>query len=198
MSYYVDALWFGSLSYADVFWKTLRLQSVVFSAFAGATFLILYGSFLAMKRAYLQNLPSGHTIFIGGHPLKLPIGSILRILGSGVSLLIAAVTGAAMMVEWPAIALYWYAPRSSGGVVDPIFGKPLNFYLFTLPVWQLVSGWLLTLAVMVCVLAVFFIVITGGARALAGSRGIYIPVPWRGLSIGFAFSASAIRLCEAR
>jgi uncharacterized protein len=65
-----------------VFWKTLRLQSVVFSAFAGATFLILYGSFLAMKRAYLQNLPSGHTIFVGGHPLKLPVGSILRILGA--------------------------------------------------------------------------------------------------------------------
>ena len=187
LSYYVDALWFGSLGYADVFWKTLRLQSVVFSAFTGATFLILYGSFLAMKRAYLQNMPSGHTIFIGGQELKLPVGSILRILGGGASLLIAAVTGAAMMVEWPALALFWYAPRSSGGVVDPIFGKPLNFYLFTLPVWQLVCGWLLALAVMVCVLAVFFILITGGARALAGSRGIYIPVPWRGLSIGFAF-----------
>ena len=39
----------------------------------------------------------------------------------------------------------------------------------------------------VCVLAVFFILITGGARALAGSRGVYIPVPWRGLSIAFAF-----------
>jgi uncharacterized membrane protein (UPF0182 family) len=187
LSYYVDALWFGSLGYADVFWKTLRLQSVVFSAFTGATFLILYGSFLAMKRAYLQNMPSGQTIFIGGQELKLPVGSILRILGGGASLLIAAITGAAMMVEWPALALFWYAPRSAGGVADPIFGKPLNFYLFTLPVWQLVSGWLLTLAVMVCVLAVFFILITGGARALAGSRGIYIPVPWRGLSIGFAF-----------
>jgi uncharacterized membrane protein (UPF0182 family) len=187
LSFYVDALWFGSLGYRDVFWKTLRLQSAVFSAFVGATFLILYGSFLAMKRAYLQHLPSGHTIFVGGQPLKLPVDSILRFLGVGVSLLIAAVTGAAMMVEWPALALYWYAPQNSGGVVDPIFGKPLNFYLFTLPVWQLVSGWLLALAVMVCVLAVFFILITGGARALAGSRGVYIPVPWRGLSIAFAF-----------
>ncbi|MGB9104483.1 MAG: UPF0182 family protein [Terriglobales bacterium] len=187
LSYYVDALWFGSLGFGDVFWKTLRLQSVVFTAFAAATFLILYGSFLAMKRAYLHHLPSGHTIFVGGQPLKLPVGPILRILGGGVSLLIAAVTGAAMMVEWPALALYWYAPRSSGGVVDPIFGKPLNFYLFTLPVWQLVSGWLLALAVMVGVLAVFFIVITGGARALAGSQGTYIPVPWRGLSIALAF-----------
>ena len=187
LSYYVDALWFGSLGFGEVFWKTLRLQSVVFTSFTAATFLILYGSFLAMKRAYLHHLPSGHTILVGDQELKLPVGPILRILGGGVSLLIAFVTGAAMMVEWPALALYWYTPPSSGGVVDPIFGKPLNFYLFTLPVWQLVTGWLLALAVMVCVLAVFFIVITGGARALAGSLGTYIPVPWRGLSIAFAF-----------
>ena len=31
---------------------------------------------------------------------------------------------------------------------DPIFGRPLNFYLFTLPAWQLIVGWLLTLAVL--------------------------------------------------
>ena len=75
----------------------------------------------------------------------------------------------------------------SGGIVDPIFGKPLNFYLFTLPAWQLIAGWLLTLAVITCVLAVFFILITGGTRALAGSRRSYVPLPWRGFSITFAF-----------
>ncbi|MGZ4836571.1 MAG: UPF0182 family membrane protein [Terriglobales bacterium] len=187
LSYYVDALWFGSLGYADVFWKSLRLQSAVFISFAVATFLILYGSFLAMKRSYLQHLPSGHTIYIGGQPVKLPVDSILRLLGVGVSLAIAAITAAALMLEWPGLALYWYAPPSPGGFVDPILHKPLNFYLFSLPVWQLVSGWLFAMAVIVCLLAVFFVVITGGARALEGKQGIYIPVPWRGLSIAFAF-----------
>jgi len=46
------------------------------------------------------------------------------------------------MVEWPTLALFWYAPRGMGDVVDPIFGKPLNFFLFTLPAWQLIAGWL--------------------------------------------------------
>ncbi|MBZ5629201.1 MAG: UPF0182 family protein, partial [Acidobacteriia bacterium] len=186
LSYYVDALWFGSLGYGEVFWKTLRVESAVFTAFAAATFLILYGSFLAMKRAHLDGLPSGHTILVGGQPLKLPVDTVLRFVALAVALVIAVVTGASMMLEWPAFALYWYAPGASGGVVDPIFGKPLNFYLFTLPVWQLVSGWLLALAVIGCALAAFFLLITGGARVLAGSRGAYIPVPWRALSIGFA------------
>jgi len=187
LSYYVDVLWFESLGYGDVFWKTLGLQWGIFAAFAAATFLILYGSFLALKRAHLPNLPSGHTILIGGQPLKLPVEPVLRLVALGLSLVIAAATGAGMMLEWPTIALFWSAPPAAGGFVDSIFGKPLNFFLFTLPGWQLVVGWLLTLAVMTCVLAVFFILITGGTRAFAGRSRTYATLPWRGLSITFAF-----------
>ena len=189
LSYYVDVLWFGSLGYGDVFWKTLSLEWGIFAAFAAATFLILYGSFLALKRAHLPELPSGHTIVIGGQPLKLPVEPVLRLIALGISLVIAAAAGAGMMVEWPTFALFWYAPRSTGGVsvFDPIFGKSLNFFLFTLPAWQLIAGWLLALAVIACILAAFFILITGGSRVLSGHLSRYVALPWRGLSITFAF-----------
>src|SRR5438477_9131030 len=49
LSYYVDALWFASLGFAEVFWKTLNLQAAIFALFAGLTFAALYGSFLAFK-----------------------------------------------------------------------------------------------------------------------------------------------------
>jgi uncharacterized membrane protein (UPF0182 family) len=185
LSYYVDVLWFESLGYGGVFWKTLSLQWGVFAAFAAATFLILYGSFLALKRAHLPDLPSGHTIFIGQQPVRLPVEPVLRLIALGVSLVIAAVTGAGMLVEWPTLALFWYAPESTGGV-DPIFGKPLKFFLFTLPAWQLITGWLLTLAVITCALAVLFIFISGGASVLARRRS-FVTLPWRGFSITFAF-----------
>jgi uncharacterized protein len=187
LSYYVEALWFGSLGYGEVFRKTLGLQWAVFAIFFAATFLILYGWFLALRRAYRDDLPSGSTIFIGGQPLRLPVESILRLSGLLVSLAVAVITGASIMTDWPALALYRYAPRSTGGVVDPIFGKPINFYLFTLPAWQLVTGWLLTLAVIACLIAVFFVFITGSTRVLAGRRSSYIRLPWRGFSIAFAF-----------
>src|SRR5258708_5148653 len=187
LSYYVDVLWFGSLGYQDVLWKTLSLQWGIFTAFAAATFLILFGSFLALKRAHLSDLPSGHTIFIGGQPLKLPVEAVLRLSALGLSLLIAGVTGAGMMMEWPTIALFWNAPRSVAAFVDPVFGKPLNFFLFALPGWQLLVGWLLTLAVMICVLAVLFILITRGTRAFGGRSRSYVTLPWHGLSITFAF-----------
>jgi hypothetical protein len=168
LSYYVDVLWFGSLGYGDVFWKTIRLQSGIFTAFAAATFLILYGSFLVLKRAHLPDLPSGQTIFVGGQPLRLPVEPILRLIAFVISLTIAIATGASMIAEWPTLALFWYAPHAIGSIADPIFGRPLNFFLFTLPAWQLLVGWLLTLAVITCLLAILFIIIAGGAGALAG------------------------------
>jgi len=186
LSYYVDGLWFGSLGYADVFWKTLGMQWGIFAAFALATFVVLYGSFLALKRAHLPDLPDGHTIFIGRQPVKLPVEPVLRLIALALAVVVALITGAGMSVEWPTLALFWYAPHATGSVVDPIFGKPLNFFLFTLPAWQLISGWLLTLAVITCAVAGFFILVTGGSRVLA-RRSSYVILPWRGFSIAFAF-----------
>jgi len=187
LSYYVDGLWFGSLGYRDVFRKTLILQWAVFAAFFAGTFLFLFGWFLALRRACQSDLPDDHRIVIGGQPLKLPVTDILRLLGPVVSLVIAVVTGASVMMEWPTFALYWYAPRTIGGAVDPIFGKAISFYLFTLPGWQFFTGWLLTLATITCVIAVFFIFITGGTRILTRRQGKSSSLSWRGFSIAFAF-----------
>jgi uncharacterized membrane protein (UPF0182 family) len=187
LSYYMDVLWFGSLGYGSVFWKTLDLQWWIFAAFASATFILLYGSFLALKRSHLPDLPNAHTIFIGGQPLKLPVEPVMRVITLFASLAIAGASGASMASEWPTLALFWYAPRVTGGVVDPIFGKPLNFFLFTLPAWQLITGWLLALACITCVVALFYILITGGTRALDRRRSWDIRLSWRGFSTTFAF-----------
>ena len=194
ISYYVEALWFGSLGYGDVFRKTLSLQWGIFAAAFGITFLALYGWYSALRRAYQPDLLGGGTIFIGGQPVKLPVERILRLIALVLSLLIGAATGAGLAAEWTTFALYWYAPSASGGLVDPIFGKPLHFYLFTLPAWQVLAGWLLFLAVIACVVAVFFVLMTGGARVFAGRKGVSIPLPWRGFSIAFAFLLLAIAL----
>src|SRR3984893_6063724 len=186
LSYYVDALWFGSLGYAEVFRKTISLQWLVFAAFFAATFLILYGWFLGLWRAYQPHLLGGGAILVGGRPLRLPVERMLRPVGLVVTLGIAFVTGTNMMLEWSTFALYWYAAQANG-IVDPIFGRPLNFYLVTLPAWQFITGWLLTMAVIACLVAIFFIFITGSVPALERRGGRDLPLPWRGFSIAFAF-----------
>ena len=187
LSYWVDLLWFRSLGYGDVFWKSTGLQIADFVVVAGATFLILYGAFSAIRRSHEADLPRAHAIVIAGQPITLSVQPALRILALCISVVIACVTGLRLMADWPTLALFWYAPHASGSVADPIFGKPLNFFLFTLPAWQLVDTWLLTLAVAICGVAVLFLIITSGARSLAKRQITFGPSPWRGLSITVAF-----------
>jgi hypothetical protein len=194
VSYWVDLLWFGALGYASVFWKSFGLEWGTFAAFAALTFVILLGSFLALHHSHAADLPDTHTILFGGRPFELPLKKFLRTIAVVVTLAISIVTGFAMESQWPALALYWYAPHAAS-VTDPIFGRPLGFYLFTLPAWQLIAGWFLTLAVIIGVLAVLFLIAAGGGRALGGRFGSPASLPWRGVSIaaGFLLFALAIR-----
>ena len=187
LSYWVDLLWFRSLGYGDVFWTTWGLQCEIFAIFAVATFLILLGAFLALKRAHQADLPSDHEIVIAGQPVNLSVEPALRIVAFCVALLVAGVTGTTMMGEWPTLALFWYASPNAGSAADPIFGKPIDFFLFTLPACHLIVDWLLTLSVIAAALAVLFLLVTSGARALDKRRSIYGSSPWRGLSITTSF-----------
>jgi uncharacterized membrane protein (UPF0182 family) len=188
LSYYVDALWFDSLGYAAVFWKTLNLQAGIFSGFTLVTFLLLYLSFVAIKPPRLGEL-TGFPILINGQPIRLPVEPVLRLIALAGAALIAIVTGLSMTAEWPTLALYWVGSAAGGApasAVDPIFERPITFYLFTLPAWQLLVGWLMTLAIIVCGVALFFIVVTGGTRILTRGRSDNGIGAWRGLSIAFA------------
>jgi uncharacterized membrane protein (UPF0182 family) len=187
LSYWVDLLWFESLGYGDVFWKARGLQWGIFAAFAVLTFLILFGIFSALKRGHRDDLPSDHTVFIAGQEVKLSLKPVLRIISIGGSLIVAVITGGTMAAQWQTLALWWYAPQTAGSMSDPIFGRPLGFYLFTLPAWQLIVGWLMTLSVIACLLAAVFLVVAGGSRALTGDRRSLSELPWRGLSIAVAF-----------
>jgi uncharacterized membrane protein (UPF0182 family) len=184
LSYYVDALWFDSLGYSSVFWTTLNIQGIVFTVFALLTFGAVYGSYVLLKPARLGEL-SGLPLLINGQPLKLPVEPVLQLIALALAAVIALATGASMTSEWPTFALYWYGPTSSP-LVDPIFERPLPFYFFTLPVWQLLTSWLLTVSLVVGAIAIFFVVVSSGPGLLVGRRNEESAAAWRGLSVAFA------------
>jgi uncharacterized membrane protein (UPF0182 family) len=191
ISYYVEALWFASLGYADVFWTSLNLQTLVFAGFAATTFLVLFGAFLALKPAHFGERGIGDVLVINGQPVSLPVGPVLRAIASVLSLVAALATGAAMMANWPVFALWWYGGRSGspaamagGQSMDPVFGRPIAFYFFTLPAWELISGWLLVLTVLSCATAAFFLLVGGGLRRLRFGRGADPTL--RGVSLAWA------------
>ncbi len=186
LSWWVDLLWFRSLGFAEVFWRTLKLEWGVFWIFTVATFVIVYGAYLALKWLHKADLPASHTIVLGGRPIDIPIGGALHVAAGVVSLLIALIAGAAMKGSWPTLALWRYAPRGASAVMDPIFSRPLHFYLFTLPAWDLVAGWLLAMAVIVLIIAALYLMVAGGSSAIGSGWG-GMRLPWRGVSVALGF-----------
>ncbi len=185
LSYWVDSLWFGSLGYGAVYWKSLGLQALVFVVFSSLTFLLLLGAFTVIRRSHEGDLPRAHALVLAGQSISLSVKPALRWISVGVALFVALTSGATMMDEWPTLALLRYAPSGAGAgaPVDPIFGRPLPFYLFTLPGLELIINWLLTLAIAACAVAALFLLITSGSRSLQKRKLSYGPSPWRGLSM---------------
>ncbi len=193
LSGWVDLLWFRSLGYGEVFWTNRLWAAGLFVVFALATFGILFGVFTALRRAHSGDLPATRSLVLNGRPINLSVEPVLRIAGLGASALIAFLTAASIASDWPTLALFWHARHNAAGVADPIFGRPLSFFLFTLPAWQLLLNWLLTLAFLCCITAGLFLAITAGTRALNKSSnggvsyGDSVHSPWRGLSFAVSF-----------
>jgi uncharacterized protein len=187
ISYYVDSLWFSSLGYSQVFWRTLEFKWAAFAIPFVLTFLIVYGWFAILRLGSRDELRNAGTIVLGNRTFELPVDPVLRVGALLVSAFIALLTGASFMAEWYRFALYRFAPSINNGAGDPIFGKSLGFYFFTLPALQFVFGWLLMLAIAGCAIAGLFIVLTSGSQLFTTRSYGTSPLPLRGLSASFAF-----------
>ena len=195
LSVWVDLLWFRSLGFGQVFTRTLALELGDFFLFTVLTFVLLYAAFAVIRRAHAADFPAAHELIIGGRPIRLSVAPALRIIALVVAGAVSLLTGLTMLAEWPTLALFWYAPHAgAGSPVDPIFGRSLNFFLFTLPALQIVENWLLVLALACVGVAVLFLVLTSGARALNKQDLRYGSSPWRGLSLTAAFLLAVLAL----
>jgi uncharacterized membrane protein (UPF0182 family) len=170
LSWYVEALWFGSLGYGDVFWKTLELKSTLFCGFTLVTFVLIYASLRLLQPPPL----SSRVLYVNGQPIPLSLQPLVRIATWVVALVVAMGAGSGMMAEWTTFVQYLHAPAVAGwaAMVDPVFGRPVAFYLFTLPVWQLMATWLTTIGLVILVASVLVLLLTGADNpvALAGLR----------------------------
>lgn len=170
LSWYIEALWFGSLGYGDVFWKTLELKSALFCGFALVTFVIVYTALRLLQPPPL----SSRTLYVNGQPVSLSLQPLVRVITWVVALVVALGAGSGMMAEWTTFVQYLHAPAASGlaALADPVFGRPVSFYLFTLPVWQLMATWLTTISFVILVASLLVVLATSAENplVLAGLR----------------------------
>ncbi len=144
LSLYVGSLWYGSLGYASVFWYTIKLKILLGTGAAVLTFLLLRGVFWLLERSFAAPLPARRTIVMQTQTFVINPARWLRRAGWVAALVISLGYGLSMTEDWQTFALYFN--HTAVGGTDPVLGKSITFYLFTLPVAQLIAGWLSLLA----------------------------------------------------
>ncbi|HXM36355.1 MAG TPA: UPF0182 family protein, partial [Pyrinomonadaceae bacterium] len=147
LTIYVSALWFGSLGYSSVYWYIFQSKITLFAVFAVLTLLILRGAFWLLERVFAAHTQGPRTIVVNNQPVSFSPARVVRPAAWIISIIGALICGLSMKGAWQKFALYSH--RVAAPVTDPIFQKPLDFYLFTLPVYDLIGGWLMGLAIVI-------------------------------------------------
>ena len=149
-SFLVDLSWFSSLGFSGVFWTTFAAKIAVFCAvFLPTAAILLVNGFLAQRLAgfhpALRTVPSPWNAVEGLTPPvlieKLYRAFPWRIAVLGVSLLAAVLIAASELDQWGVVLRYLY--QVPYGHTEPLFGKDIGFYLFSLPAYEALKDWLL-------------------------------------------------------
>jgi uncharacterized membrane protein (UPF0182 family) len=173
-SVYIEALWYGSLGYSSVYWTAFWYGWAVFAVFALATLLVLRVAFLLLERGFAVTTLAPRSILLNNEQVYIRPARVLKPAAWVVSLLLAFAYGAGMGESWQTFALWLNRPPTPGAA-DPVFGRTLGFYLFTLPALDSVTSWLLTLAWVVLIGAAVYSALgllpSGTSLRSVGARG---------------------------
>lgn len=160
--FFVDVLWFREVGFSQVFWKVLWTKVLLGLVFGAVFFAILYANLLIVRTTtprYRAMTPEQEVL----ERYRLALEPFAWWLIPLVAAVIAVFVGYGVTSQWQTFLLW----RNSGGVtfgpeaIDPQFHRDPAFYVFTLPWFRFVQGWLFSALV-----GITFI--TGAAHYLWG------------------------------
>jgi uncharacterized membrane protein (UPF0182 family) len=155
IGFYTDLLWFQSLGYQALYVTRVQYQGWILLA----SFLV---AFVALSAS------TGYAVRQVGFSSLSAIGVRRRFLTAAAGRLVLAGSAAIALVMATVAAGAWETvARAVNGVsfnrTDPLFGQDIGFYVFQLPLYRFVWGWLLALLLICAASAIFIYVSRGGA-----------------------------------
>lgn len=184
LSIYLSAAWFSSLGFSPVYWYIFKLKVALFLAFALLTLVILRTGFWLLERTFARGPMEKRTIIINNQPIQFSPERFVRPIGWIISALFGLFYGLAMKSEWKEFALYFnQVPAASP---DPIFNKPIGFYLFSLPVYDLISSWTVTMTFVILCAAIAYSLLAVPQKVLKAARNEAARAPWAAVSLALA------------
>jgi uncharacterized protein len=171
---YTDWLWFQEVGYTQVFLTTLSLRGTLFTLMLVGVITFLYANLtFAARRAAPDVLWELEDQL--GLPGRVVIEPLLRRFLPVVVAVVGLAAAGRATAHWETVLGYLNA--TPFGSVDPLFARDLSFFVFVLPFWRLLHGWVMTLTVGTLVLTFglyvlqrSFVLTSRGPRLAAGAR----------------------------
>ncbi len=136
---YTDFLWFLELNFSAVFIKILLTKIALFLVPGVVFFIFIYLNIrLAAKLAPKYTMETENQIVILNPPVAHKMFTPILL---GISFFFSFIMASAARDFW--FSALCYLNRVSFGSIDPIFNRDISFYVFTLPVFRQIYGWLL-------------------------------------------------------
>ena len=133
---YTDYLWYSQLGYEDVFLTVLLTKVILFVVgFVFVFALMLANLFYVNKRTTGPIEAALPDDLIGVIRKLVLIGCIV------VSAIVAVVLGSMIASQWEIFLRFSNAAEF--GVTDPLYQNDLSFYVFELPIYSFLQGWIL-------------------------------------------------------
>lgn len=161
--YHTTWLWFQQLGFLPVF-TTVLLTKVVLGVTAAllAAGILLLNFKLALRQSSQQPYKR-RVIRIEGQEAELPdFGELPKRLALPVTLLLGAFFGSIAWGAWDILLRFRHG--TAFGETDPIFGRDIGFYFFTLPALEIIAQWLMLLVLACLVGATLVYVLRGGVQ----------------------------------
>ncbi len=158
VSIYTDSLWYDSLGYGSRFWYVFGIGWVLFAAFAVLTAIIVRGGLILLERWFRLDKALPRKIYVNKLPVDLDLYKYIRPIGWGIAVVAGILFGLELSTNWQAWLLYLHQPSTA--MADPIFGRPVGFYLFSIPIYGLILGWLTTIFVILLIASVVFAIVS--------------------------------------
>ncbi len=184
LAIYLSAAWFSSLGFSAVYWYIFKLKIGLFVVFALVTVLLLRTAFWLLEKAFAEQTLEKRTIILNNQPVQFSPARFVRPLGWILAVVFGFFYGLAMKSEWQHFALYFN--QSGAPAADPIFQKPLAFYLFSLPVYDSISSWLIALAFIVLCSAIVYSLLALPEKLLTTARKNVAKTPFSAVSVALA------------
>ena len=151
-SFLVDLLWFSAVGYLDVFWTIFGTKAILFFVvFVASTAFLWVNGTLAFRFArhrgpWLPVTFERRSATVRTLPATLPelLASLQlpwRFLIAAVAIVLGVLMAAGEIENWDAVLRFIH--QVPYGQSDPLFGKDIGFYLFSLPAYVALKNWLL-------------------------------------------------------